>query len=143
MDDTLSKTQPNLKRALFVSPEHKKIEPVPSSSVPHHAMKSKRALFGSPVRQAETKSLDGSTSDQFLKRKRDTLDDVPETSRSKIAKSLSFGGDTMGSNMSQPITLNRRASEISSRNMAELNETHKKVNIILITFFQFHGVSRM
>lgn len=125
MDDTLSKTQPNLKRALFISPEQRKTEPAPSSSVPHQAMKSKRALFGSPVRQAETKSLDGSSSDQFLKRKRDTLDDTPETSRSKIAKSLSFGGDTI--NSSQPITLNRRASEITSRNMAELNETHKKV----------------
>ncbi|CAH0724328.1 unnamed protein product, partial [Brenthis ino] len=138
MDDTLSKTQPNLKRALFISPEHRKTEPAPSSSVPHQAMKSKRALFGSPVRQAETKSLDGSSSDQFLKRKRDTLDDTPETSRNKIAKSLSFGGDTI--NSSQSITLNRRASEISSRNMAELNETHKKKLLWAVTeALRLHG----
>ncbi|XP_072942339.1 uncharacterized protein mi [Epargyreus clarus] len=125
--DTLSLSQPTretLKRALFVSPENRTV-PAASTSVPHQAMRSKRALFGSPVRAAETKSMDGTQSDQFLKRKRDMLDDVPETSRSKIAKSLSFGGDTVSS--SQPIAFNRRASEmLSTRNTAELNETHKK-----------------
>lgn len=91
-------------------------------------MKSKRALFGSPVREAETKSLDGTTSDHFLKRKLDYLDDVSDNNRSKIAKSLSFGGDSLRA--SQPVMLNRRASERPATNcMIKLNETHKKVII--------------
>lgn len=70
--------------------------------------------------------MDGTQSDQFLKRKRDSLDDIPETSRSKIAKSLSFGGDTIGT--SQPISFIRRASEVFTGNKtAELNDNHKRV----------------
>ncbi|CAK1584335.1 unnamed protein product [Parnassius mnemosyne] len=127
--ESLSRSQPTretLKRALFVSPENRKSIPnTTSSSMPHQAMKSKRALFGSPVRSAETKSMDGTISDQFLKRKRDSLDDELDNGRSKIAKSLSFGGDSIS--RSQPIAFNRRASEIlSTKNSAELNETHKK-----------------
>lgn len=127
--DMITRSQPSretLKRALFISPETRKLVPqAPCSSVPAQAMKSKRALFGSPMRQAETKSLDGTESDQFLKRKRDALDDQPENSRSKIAKSLSFGGDNIGTG--NTISLNRRASEIlTSRNNVDLNETHKK-----------------
>ncbi|XP_063830746.1 uncharacterized protein LOC135080006 [Ostrinia nubilalis] len=127
--DTMTRSQPTretLKRALFVSPENKRGVPqVSCSSVPAQAMKSKRALFGSPV-MAETKSADGSQSDQFLKRKRDALEDVPDTSRSKIAKSLSFGGDSMGNSQSQ--SFNRRASEsfVNRKNMAELNDCHKQ-----------------
>ncbi|XP_038211054.1 uncharacterized protein LOC119831676 isoform X2 [Zerene cesonia] len=128
MDDNLSKTQPNretLKRALFISPENRKAMPSASSmSVPNQAIKSRRALFGSPVRMAETKSMDGTQSDHFLKRKRDPFDDDVEGNRSKIAKSLSFGGD-IGS--AKAVAFNRRASEmLSTRNSAELNETHKK-----------------
>ncbi|KAJ0174218.1 hypothetical protein K1T71_010364 [Dendrolimus kikuchii] len=108
-----------------VSDIRKAVPQAPSTSVPLNAMKSKRALFGSPVPQAETKSLDGTESDQFLKRKRDALDDEPENSRSKIAKSLSFGGDNIG--RAQTISLNRRASEMcTGRLSVELNETHKK-----------------
>lgn len=134
--ETLTRSQPSretLKRALFISPEHRKrVSPAPSSSVPAQAMKSKRALFGSPV-SAETKSSDGSQSDQFLKRKRDTLDDTPETSRAKIAKSLSFGGDS-ASGSSQ--YLSRRASEsFISRNVSDLNENHKQVSSNLIFYF--------
>lgn len=126
--DTMTRSQPSretLKRALFISPEHRKAVPqAASSSVPAQAMKSRRALFGSPV-MAETKSSDGSQSDQFLKRKRDALDDAPETSRSKIAKSLSFGGDTT----TQQHSFNRRASEsFVTKNMTDLNENHKQVN---------------
>ncbi|CAG4986873.1 unnamed protein product [Colias eurytheme] len=128
LDDNLSKTQPNretLKRALFISPENRKPMPsVSSMSVPNQAIKSRRALFGSPVRSAETKSMDGTQSDHFLKRKRDPFDDDVEANRSKIAKSLSFGGD-FGS--AKAVAFNRRASEmLSTRNSAELNETHKK-----------------
>ncbi|CAK1550786.1 unnamed protein product [Leptosia nina] len=127
MDDKLSKTQPNretLKRALFISPDNKQtISRTNSMSVPNQAIKSRRSLFGSPIRQAETKSMDGTSSDNFLKRKRD--DDDIDTNRSKIAKSLSFGGDTL--DCPQSIPLNRRASEmLSSKNSAELNELHKK-----------------
>lgn len=129
--ESLSKSQPSRetsKRALFISPENRKTVPVACSSVPHQAMKSKRALFGSPVREAETKSLDGTTSDHFLKRKLDYLDDVSDNNRSKIAKSLSFGGDSLRA--SQSVMLNRRASEIPATNiMAKLNEIHKKVII--------------
>lgn len=125
--DMVTKSQPreSLKRALFVSPEHKKVPTATTSSVPQQVMKSKRNLFGSPVRQAETKSQDGTSSDQFMKRKRD-FDDEGGNSRSKIAKSLSFGGDSVGS--SQPVPFSRRASEVlTTKNMAELNETHRKV----------------
>ncbi|XP_050352247.1 uncharacterized protein LOC126774755 [Nymphalis io] len=140
--ESLIKSQPSRetsKRALFISPENRKTIPATSSSVPHQAMKSKRALFGSPVRQAETKSLDGTSSDHFLKRKRDSLDDIPETNRSKIAKSLSFGGDTISS--TNTVTFNRRASEMSStKSMAELNETHKKKLLWAVTeALRLHG----
>lgn len=125
--DHLTRSQPareTLKRALF-SPENRKpVPPAPSSSVPAQAMKSKRALFGSPVRPAETKSMDGTQSDQFLKRKRDPFDDDNDNGRSKIAKSLSFGGDTIGSSHSHNFA--RRASEAFTRQTSDLNETHKK-----------------
>lgn len=127
---TRSQTRENFtKRALFISPENRKSVPqVSSTSVPAQAMKSRRALFGSPI-TAETKSLDGTQSDQFLKRKR-SFDDVGENSRSKIAKSLSFGGDNIGTEQSS--TLYRRSSEVfASKNSVELNETHKKVRYIL------------
>ncbi|KAJ8717149.1 hypothetical protein PYW08_005548 [Mythimna loreyi] len=127
--DHLSRSQPareTLKRALF-SPENRK--PVPqaaSTSVPAQAMKSKRALFGSPVQTAETKSMDGTQSDQFMKRKRDPFDDDLDNGRSKIAKSLSFGGDSIG-NMNSQLLFARRASEaFGTRTSSELNETHKK-----------------
>ncbi|XP_034835314.1 uncharacterized protein [Maniola hyperantus] len=137
--DMITRSQPreSLKRALFLSPEHKKTIAATTSSVPHQAMKSKRALFSSPVRQAETKSLDGTSSDQFLKRKRDF--DEADNSRSKIAKSLSFGGDSIGS--SQSVTFSRRASEVlATRTMAELNETHKKKLLWAVTeALRLHG----
>lgn len=128
--DHITRSQPSRetsRRALFVSPEHRKSIPsVPSSSVPAQAMKSKRALFSSPVRPAETKSMDGTQSDQFLKRKRDIFDDEPDNNRSKIAKSLSFGGDTMG--VSQSHMFARRNSEaFGSRRSSEMNENHKQV----------------
>ncbi|XP_068620092.1 uncharacterized protein mi isoform X2 [Battus philenor] len=127
--ESLTRSQPTretLKRALFVSPENRKSIPTTaSSSVPCQAMKSKRALFSSPDRTAETKSMDGTASDQFLKRKRDCLEDEVDNGRSKIAKSLSFGGDTY--DRSHTVAFNRRASEIlSTNNSTELNETHKK-----------------
>ncbi|XP_053615130.1 uncharacterized protein mi isoform X2 [Plodia interpunctella] len=133
--ESLTRSQPTretLKRALFISPENRKSVPVQTStSVPLQAMKSKRALFGSPE-LAQTKSSDGSLSDQFLKRKRDALDDVPETSRSKIAKSLSFGGDTIGN--SSHMSINRRASEMfMSKNTAQLNDIHKKKLLWAVT----------
>lgn len=126
--DHLTRSQPareTLKRALF-SPEHRRlVPPAPSTSVPAQAMKSKRALFGSPVSTAETKSMDGTQSDHFLKRKRDPFDDDLDNGRSKIAKSLSFGGDTIGSSHSLAFT--RRASEaFATKSSTELNETHKK-----------------
>lgn len=135
--ESMTRSQPTretLKRALFISPDHRKGVPqASSSSVPAQAMKSKRALFGSPVR-AETKSADGSQSDQFLKRKLDAMDDAPETSRSKIAKSLSFGGDSMGNSL--PASFSRRASEsFINKNMAELNETHKHVSISTLILY--------
>ncbi|XP_045777612.1 uncharacterized protein LOC123875677 isoform X2 [Maniola jurtina] len=137
--DMVTRSQPreSLKRALFVSPEHRKTMPQTTSSVPHQAMKSKRALFSSPVRQAETKSQDGTSSDQFLKRKRDFDDE--DNSRSKIAKSLSFGGDSIGS--SQTVAFSRRASEVlATRTMAELNETHKKKLLWAVTeALRLHG----
>ncbi|XP_049877158.1 uncharacterized protein LOC126374545 [Pectinophora gossypiella] len=127
--DSMTRSQPResmIKRALFISPENRKPVPaVPSSSVPLQAMKSKRALFGSPT-TAETKSLDGTQSDQFLKRKRDRFDDV-DNGRSKIAKSLSFGGDSIGTSSQPSHSFTRRASEVfASKNSVELNETHKK-----------------
>lgn len=127
--DHLTRSQPTretLKRALFISPENRKAIPsAPSSSVPVQAMKSKRALFGSPVRTNETKSMDGTASDQFLKRKRDIFDDNRDFSRSKIAKSLSFGGDTIAD--LQSFTFARRNSEaFSTKKSTELNENHKK-----------------
>lgn len=126
--ETLSKSQPSresLKRALFISPENRKAPPLPtSSSVPHQVMKSKRNLFGSPVRPEESQSMDGT--EHFLKRKRDIFDDGSQN-RNKIAKSWSFGGDNMS--VTQPIAFNRRASEvISTKTHAELNEIHKKVS---------------
>lgn len=129
----VTRSQPRenfIKRALFVSPENRKSVPqVPCTSVPAQAMKSRRSLFGSPI-TAETKSLDGSHSDQFLKRKR-SIDDVGDNSRSKIAKSLSFGGDCIGTE--QSATLYRRSSEVfASKNSVELNETHKKVRYMYI-----------
>ena len=128
--DHLSRSQPareTLKRALF-SPENRRPMPqAPSTSMPAQAMKSKRALFGSPV-TAETKSMDGTQSDHFLKRKRDPFDDELDNGRSKIAKSLSFGGDSIGSTHSQ-VAFARRASEaFATRTSSELNETHKKVS---------------
>ncbi|XP_037961831.2 uncharacterized protein LOC105382828 [Plutella xylostella] len=130
--ETLTRSQPTRetsKRALFISPENRKPMPqAPSTSVPLQAMKSKRNLFGSPVRPAETKSLDGSESDMFLKRKRDSVDGpVDYESRSKIAKSLSFGGDTIGS-LKAGQSFSRRASEMfaARSNMAELDEHHRK-----------------
>ncbi|CAB3257091.1 unnamed protein product [Arctia plantaginis] len=127
--DQLTRSQPSrepLKRALFISPDNRKpIPAAPSSSVPAQAMKSKRALFGSPVKPAETKSMDGTQSDQFLKRKRDMFDDEPNSSRSKIAKSLSFGGDSLEGSHSHSFA--RRNSEaFASQNSAELNDLHKK-----------------
>ncbi|CAH2095299.1 unnamed protein product [Euphydryas editha] len=141
--DSLSKSQPSRetsKRALFISPETKKTMPVACSSVPHQAMKSKRALFGSPVREAETKSLDGTTSDLYLKRKLDSLDDVSDNNRSKIVKSLSFGGDTLRTSQLCSM-LNRRASEVpAAKSMAELNETHKKKLLWAVTeALRLHG----
>lgn len=131
--ESMTRSQPSretLKRALFISPENRKTVPLhPSTSVPLQAMKTKRALFSSPVR-ADTKSMDGTQSDQFLKRKRDSLDDIPETSKSKIAKSLSFGGDTVGA--SHPISFTRRASEVfPGKKTADLNDHHKRVNIFI------------
>ncbi|XP_075981061.1 cyclin E-interacting protein minus isoform X2 [Anticarsia gemmatalis] len=127
--DQMTRSQPTretLKRALFISPDHRRpIPTAPSSSVPAQAMKSKRALFGSPVRTAETKSMDGTQSDQFLKRKRDMFDDEPDNNRHKIAKSLSFGGDTIGG--SQSLSFARRNSEaFGTKSSTELNEHHKK-----------------
>ncbi|XP_026320991.1 uncharacterized protein LOC113231045 isoform X2 [Hyposmocoma kahamanoa] len=123
----VTRSQPRenfIKRALFISPENRKSVPqAPCTSVPTQAMKSRRALFGSPI-TAETKSSDGTQSDQFLKRKR-SFDDVGENNRSKIAKSLSFGGDSIGTEQSS--TLYRRSSEVfASKNSVDLNETHKK-----------------
>ncbi|CAH2042222.1 unnamed protein product, partial [Iphiclides podalirius] len=124
--EALTRSQPTretLKRALFVSPDGSKSIPAAPTSAPHQAMRSKRALFGSPV-GADTKSLDGTVSDQFPKRKRDPFDDGADNGRSKIAKSLSFGGDTIGS---QPVAFSRRASEVlPAKGSSELNETHKK-----------------
>ncbi|CAH0764316.1 unnamed protein product [Diatraea saccharalis] len=133
--ENITRSQPtreSLKRALFVSPEGRRTVPTqPSTSVPLQAMKSKRALFGSPS-TAETKSCDGIQSDQFLKRKRDALDDEPMNNRSKIAKSLSLGWDTVGT--SQSFSLSRRASEVVvSKSMAELNDHHKQVILYLFT----------
>lgn len=128
--ENMTRSQPreNLKRALFISPENRKTVPTPAcSSVPVNAMKIKRALFGSPVRPAETKSSDGAQSDHFLKRKFDSLDGTPESSRSKVAKSLSFGGDTAV--QSQPISFYRRASEMfSAKKSVDWNENHKQVS---------------
>ncbi|KAM3960330.1 LOW QUALITY PROTEIN: cyclin E-interacting protein minus [Aphomia sociella] len=128
--ENITRSQPSretLKRALFISPENRKTIPsAPSSSVPLQAMRSKRALFGSPE-LAQTKSSDGSLSDQFLKRKRDAFDEDPDNRRSKIAKSLSFGGDTIGN--TQLHSFARRASEVFVSNTAgtaQLNGTHKK-----------------
>ncbi|KAJ2948637.1 hypothetical protein O0L34_g7893 [Tuta absoluta] len=123
--ENATRSQPReIKRALFISPDNRKaVPPAPSTSVPN-AVKSRRALFGSPV-TADTKSMDGTLSDQFLKRKRD-LDDSSDNGRSKIAKSLSFGGDSIGAS-SQPHAFNRRASEMfATRNSLELDETRKK-----------------
>ncbi|KAI8420243.1 hypothetical protein MSG28_008784 [Choristoneura fumiferana] len=127
--ENMTRSQPTretLKRALFVSPDNRKSIPTaPSTSVPLQAMRSKRALFSSPDRTKDTKSADGTRSDHFLKRKLDALDEQPENSRSKVAKSLSFGGDTIDT--MNPHSMNRRASEVfSRRNTADLNETHKK-----------------
>ncbi|XP_059054917.1 uncharacterized protein LOC131848963 [Achroia grisella] len=128
--ENLTRSQPTretLKRALFVSPENRKTVPsAPCTSVPLQAMRSKRALFGSPD-LAQTKSSDGSLSDQFLKRKRDMLDDELNESRSKIAKSLSFGGDSIGNTKLH--SFSRRASEMfvsKTAVTAQLNENHKK-----------------
>ncbi|XP_041984617.1 uncharacterized protein LOC121737125 isoform X2 [Aricia agestis] len=146
-NESLTRSQPareTLKRALFISPENRKSVPAASSSsVPHQAMRSKRALFGSPVKPEETKSSDGTISDRFhmdLKRKRNPFDEGPEN-RSKIAKSLSFGGDSITSSQPSSIPLNRRASEMpASRNMAELNETHKKKLLWAVTeALRLHG----
>lgn len=125
-------TRETLKRALF-SPENRKTVPVAAStSVPAQAMKSKRALFGSPVR-ADTKSMDGTQSDQFLKRKRDLMDDDGDNGRSKIAKSLSFGGDTYGS--SHSLAFARRASEaFATKTSNEWSEIHKKVKSKFIIY---------
>lgn len=128
--ESLSRSQPTretLKRALFVSPESRKSIPnTASSSVPQQTNRFRRVLFSSPDR-AETKSMDGTISDNFLKRK---CEDVLDNGRSKIAKSLSFGGDSFSA--SQPVPFDRRVSEIlTTRNTTELNETHKKV----CTFF--------
>lgn len=134
--DQLTRSQPareTLKRALF-SPENRRPMPQASStSVPAQAMKSKRALFGSPVQTAETKSMDGTQSDHFMKRKRDPFDDDSDNGRSKIAKSLSFGGDSIGSTHSQ-VSFARRASEaFGTRTSSELNETHKKVSMSFVS----------
>ncbi|XP_013137386.1 PREDICTED: uncharacterized protein LOC106102448 isoform X2 [Papilio polytes] len=123
--ESLSRSQPTretLKRALFVSPENRKSIPnTASSSVPQQTNRFRRVLFSSPDR-AETKSMDGTISDNFLKRK---CEDVLDNGRSKIAKSLSFGGDSFSA--SQPVPFDRRVSEIlTTRNTTELNETHKK-----------------
>lgn len=129
--ESITRTQPTretLKRALFVSPENGKVPQSLSASVPSHTMKSRQRLFGSPIGPAETKSSDGSQSDQFLKRKLDALDYEPESSKSKIAKSLSFGGDSI--NSTQSVGFTRRSSEVcTSSNVAELSETHKKVSL--------------
>lgn len=72
--------------------------------------------------------MDGTQSDQFLKRKRDAFDDESDNGRSKIAKSLSFGGDTIDN--SQSLAFTRRASEaFATRSSSELNENHKKVRL--------------
>ncbi|XP_013162506.1 PREDICTED: uncharacterized protein LOC106113993 [Papilio xuthus] len=123
--ESLSRSQPTretLKRALFVSPENRKTIPnTASSSVPQQNNRFRRVLFSSPDR-AETKSMDGTISDHFFKRK---CEDELDNGRSKIAKSLSFGGDTF--TVSQPVPFDRRASEIlTTRNPTELNEIHKK-----------------
>ncbi|RVE47748.1 hypothetical protein evm_007637 [Chilo suppressalis] len=142
--ENMTRSQPTretLKRALFVSPEGRKtVPPGPSTSVPLQAMKSKRALFGSPIK-AETKSCDGMQSDQLMKRKRDALDDEPLNSRSKIAKSLSFGCETVGS--SQSFSFSRRASEVvMSKSMAELNDHHKQKLLWAVTAaLRVHGLS--
>lgn len=132
MDD-VSRSQPSretLKRALFISPDSRKQIPTASStSVPANAMRTKRALFGSPDR-ADTKSADGTQSDHFLKRKRDSLDDIPETNRSKIPKSLSFGGGT--TDASHSMSFSRRASEMFTNKSAGLNDNHKQVRDLLI-----------
>ncbi|KPJ09589.1 hypothetical protein RR48_13223 [Papilio machaon] len=123
--ESLSRSQPTretLKRALFVSPENRKTIPnTASSSVPHQTNRFRRVLFSSPDR-AETKSMDGTISDHFLKRK---CEDELDNGRSKIAKSLSFGGDSFSA--TQPVPFDRRVSEIlTTRNSTELNEIHKK-----------------
>lgn len=78
--------------------------------------------------------MDGTQSDNFLlKRKRDPFDDDLDNGRSKIAKSLSFGGDSIGSSHSQ-LSFARRASEaFATRTSSELNETHKKVSNLLVS----------
>ncbi|XP_022128459.2 uncharacterized protein LOC111002610 isoform X2 [Pieris rapae] len=101
------------KRALFVSPEGAAL----GLCAPKPLGKSRRSLFGSPNGQTESKSVDGAA-----KRKRE--DDDGDSKRVKMAKSLSFGGD---SSEYPHVPLQRRASELlSSKNSAELNDSHKK-----------------
>ncbi|XP_047520420.1 uncharacterized protein LOC125059819 isoform X2 [Pieris napi] len=103
------------KRALFVSAEGAAL----GLSAPKPLGKSRRSLFGSPVGQTESKSTDGT-----FKRKRE--DDDGDSKRVKMAKSLSFGGDSSEYPHSL-VPLQRRASELlSSKNSAELNDSHKK-----------------
>lgn len=117
-------TKESFKRALFVSPDNCSKVPEASTASAPNVFKSRRALFGSPDKTAETKSLDGTPSDNFLKRKRDPTDNEDEI-RSKIPKSLSFGGDTFGISHSQPMS--RRASEMFAYgNAVQLNEVRKK-----------------
>ncbi|CAH4030293.1 unnamed protein product [Pieris brassicae] len=103
------------KRALFVSPEGAAL----GLTAPKPLGKSRRSLFGSPIGQTESKSTDGAS-----KRKRE--DDDGDSKRVKMAKSLSFGGDSSEYPLSH-LPLQRRASELlSSKNSAELNDSHKK-----------------
>lgn len=125
----------------ITKPESLSSAPRPSTS---RVIRSKRALFGSPVK-SESDNLNVTKSDSKaavsfnrmggfsvdnIGRKRSRLDDSFSEeleATPKLQKSLTFGGDKIGSSCSERVgTLTRRATEYVTSN-GELTDINKKV----------------
>jgi hypothetical protein len=122
----LSNNEPVPKQLSFLSPEHSN-----NCNSNVAALRTKRALFISPIKEAdETENLKSSLvrNDRLVKRiKLDTTDLSNSVPRGKLQKSLSFAGDKVNHSFQESKQLlTRYASESLPNKPGELSAHHKQ-----------------
>lgn len=139
--DNIPKTQSTKetsKRALFLSPDNLKSKPVDNMSAvasTSKAIRSKRALFTSPTKTCDiskaTAKYESSNDDSKTNNRKRKLDDSCDSEfnqRTKIQKSLSFGGDKIETTSQLHDPLSKHVSEHNNVNKNEiLSDLQKKV----------------